>query len=165
MIRNIFSQSIADNVENFQFGALKLGCLLAGLRADDRSLGLFYVGLDLLLYTYQSLPLGGKQGLKFLPLLCPECFEFEGASLRLELFELFESTLLTGLSAWRVYDGAPLVWPARAQWQRTVGWMTSVSPYGWHWIETHARRACADGGRGRVRDRAEFEADFCASSY
>lgn len=71
-------------------------------------------------------------------------------------------TLFTGLSSWHVYDGAPLVRPAREQWQRTVAWMNGVRPYGWFWLEDQERRACGSEGGGRKRDRAAFQEDFCS---
>jgi hypothetical protein len=70
--------------------------------------------------------------------------------------------LLEGLSNWDVYDGRPLVNPARQQWQQVVRWMNAVRPFAWHWLEEHQKRICADGGAGREQDRAAFADEFGA---
>ena len=68
--------------------------------------------------------------------------------------------LVKGISQWRVYDGRPLINPARIKWHEVVRWMNAVRPYAWHWFEEHQKSTCADGARGRARDFAAFENDF-----
>ena len=69
-------------------------------------------------------------------------------------------TILSGISAWRVYDGRPLVNPARLKWQKTVKWMNSVRPYAWHWFEEYQKSSCAESGLNRKRDLEAFKRDF-----
>tara|TARA_B100002051_G_C16699287_1_gene620026 strand:+ start:346 stop:897 length:552 start_codon:yes stop_codon:yes gene_type:complete len=46
------------------------------------------------------------------------------------------------------------------RWRWVVQWMNRVRPYAWHWFEEHQKVSCAPDGKGRKRDREEFEATF-----
>ena len=60
----------------------------------------------------------------------------------------------------RVYDGRPLVNPARMMWQKTVKWMNLVRPYAWHWLEEYQKSSCAESGINKKRDLEAFKLDF-----
>ena len=81
-----------------------------------------------------------------------------GSSWHCRVFD--DWTLYTGISAWSVYDGRPLINPAKHKWKKVVGWMNAVRPYAWHWVQTHQEAICAEGGKGRKRDREAFEFDL-----
>lgn len=76
-------------------------------------------------------------------------------------FRVFDDwTIMTGISAWRVYDGRPLVNPARMMWQKTVKWMNLVRPYAWHWLEEYQKSSCSESGINKKRDLEAFKLDF-----
>ena len=72
----------------------------------------------------------------------------------------YDWTIMTGISAWRVYDGHPVVNPARQKWQKTVKWMNAARPYAWHWFEQYQKSSCSESGINKKRDLEAFKLDF-----
>ena len=80
------------------------------------------------------------------------------AEIRISVYD--DWTVSSGISCYSVYDGRPVVNPARLKWQKIVKWMNAVRPYAWHWFEQYQKSSCSESGINKKRDLEAFKLDF-----
>lgn len=60
------------------------------------------------------------------------------------------------------FPATPLLQPTKILWAK-VRWAVAVRPWIKHWVEDHAKRQSAPGGKFYVEGVAAFEGEFCSS--